>query len=93
MEHYSLGPSPVDEECVQVGSDNYLANAQKECKRYMELLEKKFDLLDGMYFQITYNAHDFGTYLDVEVFFNENDEEQLNYASYIEDNLPFTWED
>ena len=33
-----LGSSPTDEECVQVGSNNYYEQAKKECSAYIKQL-------------------------------------------------------
>lgn len=92
-EEYSLGPVPSDEECAQVGRDNYLTQAKSECRRYIDLLEKKFELLSGMRFKITRNLHDFGEYLDVVISFDDDNDEQRELACFIEDNLPYTWDD
>ncbi len=94
-DEYSLGPVPLDEECAQVGQDNYNSVAHNECKRYVALLKKVFDgvLLPGMYFEIVRNPHDFGYYYDVVVVFDMDDYDQVQRACFIEENSPMSWND
>jgi hypothetical protein len=43
MENYLvLAPAPIEEDCAQVGTDDYTARARAECRRFIALLRKKF---------------------------------------------------
>ena len=89
-----LGAVPNEEECIQVGSKNYLERAEAECEQYIKVLKTKFqDMPDGLEFEIKHCPHDFGTYLEVVVTFDRYDEEQSEYAIKIENNRPEYWED
>lgn len=88
----TLGPSPCGEDCVQLGTEDYPEKSRAECKRYKKLLEEKFPL-NGIYFGIKSFDHDFGTYREVVVYYDDNDEESADNALTVENNLPETWED
>jgi len=89
-----LDSSPCDEDCVQVKSnENYIPAMRQECNRYKELLEKKFaGHLNLVQFKIKSFPHDFGTYYEVVVVFDDENEKATNIAYDIESNLPTTWE-
>ena len=94
--YFELGICPVDEEseCPQVGNPDYPEKAKAMCYRYIKLLEKLFPLHEkyGVTFSVQANPHDFGTYFEVVVNYEE-DTIGAEYASYIEDDLPATWDD
>lgn len=94
MDYLSIGSSPAEESCAQVGSDGYYAKAQKECKAYLHQLKRQFgEPPPGCTFKIKGNAHDFGTYYEVNVVFNENDEEATEFAYKVEAESPGQWDD
>jgi hypothetical protein len=72
---YEIGSSPNGEPCAQVGSDGYEAQARRECQAYKNQLERAYpNMPAGMYLKIVSCSHDFGTYYDVAVVYNdEND--------------------
>jgi hypothetical protein len=37
-DYVSIGPSPCDEDCVQLGAQNYEALAKEECLRFIKLI-------------------------------------------------------
>lgn len=91
-----LGTTPYNEECVQVNPlGDYHESMLMECKRYKALLEETFPatVFPDVYFKIKWFAHDFGSYAEVCVIFNDDDEESMNQAYYIEDHLPGNWND
>jgi hypothetical protein len=93
-ESLELGPTPCDEECAQVGKDDYFTKARPECRRYIELLNKKFGKPPGeAYFYVKSNPHDFGSYLEVAIKFDPNNRDEAAFAYHVESNLPATWTD
>lgn len=66
---------------MQVGAGDhaqYMIYAERECQRYIELLTKIHGTPPGnARFQISYNPHDFGTYL---------------WAYRVEANTPAQWD-
>lgn len=94
IDYVTLGPSPVDEDCVQVGCDDYQSQAKAECRRFKELLKKKFgEPPFGAWFKIKGFPHDFGTYYEVIIEYTDTEEEAEEFAYHCENNLPQTWED
>ena len=92
--YLSLGPAPAEEDCCQVGQDDYLYRARRECRRYVELLRTKFGPEpDGAEIRITRNAHDFGDYLDVVVEYDPARPASLEYALLLEGKAPARWEE
>jgi len=90
----SLAPAPVEEDCAQVGTDDYTARARNECRRFMALLRTKFGPEpEGARLAIKSFPHDFGDYLEVVCYFDETLPESVEYAYRCEDDLPATWED
>ena len=92
MDIMPIGSAPWDEPCMQVetGKD-YLPAMKKECERFRDLLEQAFPPPDGAYLTITSNPHDFGTYLEVAVRYDEHDREAVDYALMLEGHAPGTW--
>lgn len=72
---YEIGCTPNAEECAQVGSPNYKERARRECQAYINQLNRAYPGMPaGMYLKISSHPHDFGTYHEVTVVFNdEND--------------------
>jgi hypothetical protein len=93
MDQLDIGCSPYEEDCVQVGTENYLERAKEECTRYISLLRELFgdEKEHNCSYKITHNPHDFGTYLDVAIRYDENDEESIAFAFFIEENSPARW--
>jgi hypothetical protein len=87
----SIGCAPCDEDCAQVGEDNYLANAKIECQRFIDLIRKIHGSEPlGARLRIKRNQHDMGSYLDVECVYSDQVSE--DYAIKVENNLPARWE-
>ena len=94
LESLSLSPTPVGEECAQLGDLNYSSRARKECRAFINQIIREFgEPPAGAGFRISQNPHDFGTYLDVEIRFSDEDEEAATYAYDIESNLPEFWDE
>ena len=92
-DYLSIGCTPCDEECAQVGSENYRKRAIIECTRYIQLLRGIFgDEPEGARFSIKAFPHDFGSYHEVVIYFDDDNEEAIEYAFNVENNCPSTWE-
>ena len=92
--YLTLAPVPVEEDCAQVGTDEYTARARAECQRFIALLRKKFGPEpDGARLAVKSFPHDFGDYLEVICYFDDTLPESVEYALHCEDNLPATWDD
>lgn len=92
-DYITLGPTPGDESCAQLGSDNYYDNARKEGRAYINQLRRTFpDLPPGVTFTLKANPHDFGTYHEVNVVFDTNNEAAVKAAYNIDENVPAEWD-
>jgi hypothetical protein len=95
LDYLYLGPTPADEDCAQVGQDNFRKQAEKEMKAYINQLSRMFPEHDenGVGFRIKWQSHDFGTYGEVVAYYDDSIEESYEYALKIEWNLPDKWDD
>jgi hypothetical protein len=90
----SLGPTPTGEDCAQVGSDEYLLRTLLECKAYHAQLINQFgEPPANTRFGVKSFPHDFGTYHEVVVYFDDENEESVEYAYRVDANLPEYWTD
>ena len=88
-----VGAVPCQEECAQVGSENYQEIARKECLRYIAALRRFYGMEPaGCKFQIKSCPHDFGSYLEVVIIYAEGNEACMNYAFEVEAGLQY-WHD
>ena len=88
-EYLGLGPVPSCEGCLQTGSDDS-KHIRQEAKIFQRQLERQYP---HARFRCKANAHDFGTYYDVEVAFNEESDEEATAAFEIESNTPENWDE
>lgn len=79
-DYISIGSTPNDEQCVQVGEENYYERSQLECKTYIKQLERVYGTPPpGSYFKTAGYPHDFGTYYEVEFRYTDDSEAHLEY--------------
>lgn len=95
MKRYlELGSVPPNEPCVQLGSENYEYAVSEELNRYKKLLESKFpNLPEHCKFVRKSNLHDFGTYYEIAITYDDNDKESIDFAFEVESNLPASWDE
>lgn len=93
-----IGASPADEDCAQIGSDDYPEKSRLECRVFANQLRRVFgDPPSGAEIGVKAFRHDFGTYREVVVFFDDaKSEEEENpgfeYAINVENNTPEKWD-
>jgi hypothetical protein len=94
-DYLDLDTVPCDEPCASVGQPDYSTRARLEARAYVAQLQRAFPdaVAAGLYFRIKSNPHDFGSYLSVQVVFDDDDEAQTEWAYMIEDELPIAWDD
>lgn len=86
-----IAESPAAEECVGVGEDNYMARSRKECIAFINQLRREHgDEPFGARLQVAQFNHDFGPYLTVACYYNN--QEGLDYAMLCEDGIPEHWD-
>lgn len=92
-DYLSLGSTPCDETCAQVGSDDYYSRMKRESLAYIKQLTRLFpNLPDGVYFVNKGFPHDFGTYHEVCVMFDDNDQTAIDAACEVENGIPMQWD-
>lgn len=94
IDNLSLGPVPSAERCEQVGPDYRPQAARQECRAFINQLKRTFPQWDEteIDFRIMSHSHDFGTYLDVAVLYDDNAAKQVSLAFHIEANTPDEWD-
>lgn len=90
-----IAPTPVDEDCAQVGTDNYMERARKECNAFRNQLRRVFGAEpEGAEIKIKReDGHDAGSYLEVVCWYNENYPESVDYAFKLEGETPERWDE
>lgn len=92
-----LGPSPHAEECAQLGAEGYELRARRECRAFIAQLRRMAEhagvALDGVMFFTKASYHDFGTYYEVAIRYDDRDEAAEILAEWIDSNVPTRWDD
>jgi hypothetical protein len=93
-EYMEIGASPYDEDCAQVGTVDYYDKSKAEMTAYINQLNRLFSDAEskGIDFKIKRFYHDFGTYGEVCMYWNIDNEISDQYVYIIESNLPATWD-
>lgn len=105
MDYYTFGSTPCDENCAQVGRDNYHEQSRIECRAYINQLKRVIkeltsyeygsDDFTNKYESFTLRVksfpHDFGNYHEVCAMFD--DEESCQLANDIDNSLPENWDE
>lgn len=90
---YWLGPCPAEEDAVQVGSPDYARNAKAQCRAYIDAIRAVCGHEpEGARLTIRAQQHDFGSYYEVAVAFDGNNQVAAEYAAKCDDSAPTTWE-
>ena len=94
MDYLEIGCTPHDEPCAQVGQPDYAPQARVQCRALINQLERSFPCPcpDKAWLYVKSNPHDFGTYYEVAVKFDENDQQACDWAYLIEASLPERWD-
>jgi len=93
-DYISIGPSPCNEECAQVGQDNYPEQSKKECRAFLNQLSRVFgEPPGGAHLGIKSFPHDFGTYREVVCYFDDDVPEARDFAFMLEGKSPENWDE
>lgn len=94
-DYLTLGPTPCGEDCQQLGPNYDEREATREMQIYIAQLRRQFPTWeqDGIYFRTKGFQHDAGTYHEVVVWFDANDDKACHAAYNVENNLPEYWDD
>lgn len=94
-----LGPAPVDEDCAQLGADDYVVRAVTECRAYINQLHRVYEKIwgtcvpKGLRLHAKKNNHEYGVYYEVAASFDDSDEQAVDAIYWFEANLPDKWDE
>jgi hypothetical protein len=92
-DYLTLGSTPSDEDCAQVGAPDYYGRARDECRRFIDLIRRHLGPEpEGARLDITSFPHDSGEYLEVVCYFDTDVRDAVDYAYRCESDAPATWE-
>lgn len=94
MNHLYIGPAPSHEDCAQIGLTEGARRLNRiECEVYIEALRKVYGPEpEGAYLHPKTEHHDFGSYCEVCIYYDDNNETAARYAFNIEAGLK-TWDE
>jgi hypothetical protein len=93
IDYVFIGPTPCEEECAQVGEENYAERGRAECKRFIELIRKTVGAEpEGAALVVKGEQSEFGTYFEVAVRYDDNIRQAIDYAYKVEEQAPMYWE-
>lgn len=90
----TIGPSPCEENCAQVGRPDYDERSRRECRVFQRMLERLFPLPGDVPAQYVVKSfpHDFGAYREVCVRYDDTDARACDHAYQVEANTPPEWD-
>ena len=91
IEYLNLDSVPLDENCTS--PKDGLQPQIDEAKKMIAMLTKRFPNCNKIKYKINHNPHDFGTYIDIKVLYDDENEESESQALFVEENFPMTWTD
>lgn len=92
-----LGPSPYDEDCLQMGVATN-EECKAECERFKALLERLIPIperLPNVKYGVKFFPYESeaGGYYEVVIYFNSDDELECEFVfDSVEANIPATWQ-
>lgn len=92
-DYITIGCTPADEDCQSVGMPSYNpAEARRECEQFRNLIRQTVGPEIGTArLAIKSFSHDFGSYYEVVCYFDDHDEEAMDYAFHCESCSPTKW--
>lgn len=93
-DYVTIGCTPSGEDCAQVGRDDYYERMRKETQAFVHQLRRQFG--EEKYparLSVKGFPHDFGTYHEVVCYYDDEDEDSVNYAFKLESEMPEYWDE
>lgn len=87
-----IGSSPYEEDCAQVGSNDFHWKSKAELQAFKDQLQRLFPAPEGASYQIVWSNHDYGRYGEVCAVFDDTNETHADWAWQAEDGCA-TWDD
>lgn len=97
-DYLTLGSTPSNEDCAQVGNSDYGIRSKIETTAYKNQLYRIFpEVLNSktLSFSIKIFQHDFGSYKEVVINYDDDNEEEYNniVITKIDKNIPEDWDE
>lgn len=87
------GTTPNAEPCAQVGDIDYMRRSRIEAHVYINQLRRVYGGNPiGTRFSVRQCAHDFGVYLDIRFYFDDEDQRQVMYLERVENGSEY-WDE
>lgn len=95
IEYLEIGPVPAGEDCAQVGSIDFRNQSKREMRAYINQLKREFPAYDehNVRFVAKYFPHDFGSYGEVCVEYDTDDEVATTFAFKVDNFIPMQWDE
>jgi hypothetical protein len=88
LDYLHIGPAPADSPCVQIGDDYYDLLQKIECRYYRQALIEHYGEPPGeANLRTKGSPHEMGTYYEVVIYYNPDNEEETKYALKVENGL------
>ena len=89
-----IGSAPYEEDCVQVGANDYARRAKIEGLAFIGAIRMKLGLEpEQAHLAVKSFPHDFGTYYEVVCHYDDTNEKATEYAFKCESEGPATWQE
>ena len=90
----NIGPVPTEENAAQVGSADYDEQSRRECRVFLRMLERLYPIPEDTPASLVVKSfpHDFGSYREVCVRYDESHPEAVEYAFELESDTPAQWD-
>ena len=96
-DYLTISSVPYDEPCTQVGHEDYNRFSQLETKAFLNqcrrVLKEQFGDKLVVSCSVKSFLHDFGTYKEVVVYYDDSSQTQIEQAFWLEDNAPENWDE
>lgn len=93
-DYITIGCSPCEEDCAQVGEPGYRTRAMAECNAFLRQIKRILGPTpEGARLQIKAFRHDFGSYHEVVCHYTESHPKSVEYAFNAEEKAPEYWDD
>jgi hypothetical protein len=95
-DYLDLSPTPVNEPCAMVEpTGDYMPRMRAECRAFVHQLERAFPqaIEAGCSFRVKSNPHEFGSYLEVQVRFDDDDEAPDRVGFHDRSRAARAWDD
>jgi hypothetical protein len=92
-DYITIGSTPPNEDCAQVGAPDYHERMRKETRAYIAQLRRELgEEPPGAHLCVKGFPHDFETYHEVCCSYDTEDEEAADYAFRCESDGPAEWD-